>query len=126
MHVKLVSFQIDLNCVIYPGRMKHKYDDLHFITLRYPPFNYEGEIYYEICEERVNNQGVLYHCGESDHSFHHVCLCRNPHLKLGGTIKHGINNQTHTLALVLKSPTRNDPRYICGTKRLQGSVLFRM
>ena len=65
------NFRIDISRLWYV--IKHKFDD-HTITLRYPPFFYEGVFYGEVCEEAVNNQQWLYHCGESDHSFHSVCL----------------------------------------------------
>lgn len=42
-----VSFRIDMNCVLYPSRMKHKYDDLC-----------------EICEEWVNKNPHLKLGGE--------------------------------------------------------------
>lgn len=46
------DFHIHLHCAHYPSRMKHKYD-FHPVTLRYPPFFYEGVFYCEICEEQV-------------------------------------------------------------------------
>ncbi|WOG87770.1 hypothetical protein DCAR_0207001 [Daucus carota subsp. sativus] len=109
------SFRISVPCVFYPSTMKHKYDD-HPITLRYPPFFYEGAFYCELCEERVNNQWWLYHCDKSDHSFHANCLILGQKLKLGGTIRiHDNNDEMHTLALVFKRNVRtNSPLYMCG------------
>ncbi|WOG90373.1 hypothetical protein DCAR_0209617 [Daucus carota subsp. sativus] len=108
------NFQINVSSVFYPGTMKHKYED-HSITLRYPPFFYEGVFYCELCEERVNNQWWLYHCDESDHSFHSDCLLFWHRMKLGGTIRIDINDKMHTLAFVFKTNVRrNSPLHICG------------
>ncbi|XP_063937043.1 uncharacterized protein LOC108194965 isoform X1 [Daucus carota subsp. sativus] len=108
------SFQIHIDCVIYPSRMNHRYD-LHAVTLREPPFFYEGVFYCEICEEQVNNQRLLYHCDECDHSFHHYCLRWYESFKFGGIINRIIQEQPHALALVLKRTARDkSPLYICG------------
>ncbi|XP_074368418.1 uncharacterized protein LOC141708606 [Apium graveolens] len=108
------NFQINILSAFYPSRMKHKYE-IHPLTLRHPPFFYEGVFYCEICEEQVNNQLWLYHCGECDHSFHCDCLRWYESIKLGGTIELPFSNQTHTLALVLKkAPRKNLPPYVCG------------
>ncbi|WOG90365.1 hypothetical protein DCAR_0209609 [Daucus carota subsp. sativus] len=108
------NFRIEISTVFYPNTMKHKYDD-HPITLRYPPFFYEGAFYCELCEEQVNNQWWLYHCDESDHSFHSSCLHLLHRMKLGGTIRIYINDEMHTLAFVFKMNVRtNSPLFICG------------
>ncbi|WOG90426.1 hypothetical protein DCAR_0209670 [Daucus carota subsp. sativus] len=108
------NFHIFIGCVFYPTRMmKHRYDD-HPITLRHPPFFYEGVIYCEICEEQVNNQLWLYHCGKCDHSFHYTCLRWYESVKVGRTIKYNTGNQIHTLTLVLKRTTRRKSLpYLC-------------
>ncbi|XP_063945955.1 uncharacterized protein LOC135151436 [Daucus carota subsp. sativus] len=106
------NFQIDICCIIIPSRMEHKYDS-HPLTLRYPPFFYEGAFYCEICEERVNNQDLLYHCSESEHSYHYTCVFWLNNVKLGGTIKVIISDKPHTLALVMKTPTRKKPIHTC-------------
>ncbi|WOG90371.1 hypothetical protein DCAR_0209615 [Daucus carota subsp. sativus] len=108
------NFRVGIFSVSFPSTMKHKYDD-HPVTLRYPPFFYEGVFYCELCEEQVNNQGWLYHRGHSDHSFHSDCLLFWHRMKLGGTIRLDINDETHTLAYALKRNVRkNSPLYICG------------
>ncbi|XP_017240536.1 uncharacterized protein LOC108213271 [Daucus carota subsp. sativus] len=107
------DFHIVINSAFYPGSMKHRYDD-HPVTLRRPPFFYEGVFYCEICEDRVNNQWWLYHCDECDHSFHNGCLLSGGSVKLGGTVEVDFNDQSHTLALVLKRRTRKtQPQYYC-------------
>ncbi|WOG90369.1 hypothetical protein DCAR_0209613 [Daucus carota subsp. sativus] len=107
------NFQIRVTSVFYPSTMKNKYDE-HSITLRYPPLFYEGVFYCELCEEQVNNQWWLYHCDESDHSFHSACLHKPNRTKLGGTIRLDINDKMHTLAFVFKrNARRNAPLYIC-------------
>ncbi|WOG94693.1 hypothetical protein DCAR_0313990 [Daucus carota subsp. sativus] len=106
------TFQIHIFCAILPSKMEHKYDD-HPLTLRVPPFFYEGAFYCEICEERVNNQELLYHCSESEHSYHYYCGFLLNNVKLGGTIKFIIADKPHTLALVLKSPTRKTSSFTC-------------
>nr|XP_017241967.1 PREDICTED: uncharacterized protein LOC108214469 [Daucus carota subsp. sativus] len=98
------KFQIRIVCAFYPSKMKHKYDD-HPVTLRQPPFFYEGVFYCEICEGQVNNQWWLYHCGECDHSLHNHCLRWIESLKFGRTVELDINDQSHTLTLVLKNHT---------------------
>lgn len=111
------DFQISILGLSRPGTMKHRYDD-HPITLRYPPFFYEGVIYCEICEEQVNNQWSLFHCGECDHTFHVKCLHGLVNIKLGGTIGLYINNRPHILAYVYKrSERRNSPLYVCNNCR---------
>ncbi|XP_074361430.1 uncharacterized protein LOC141701697 [Apium graveolens] len=116
------TFQIHIISAFYPSRMKHKYDD-HPITLRYPPFFYEGVIYCEICEDQVNNQLWLYHCDECDHPFLHDCLRSYINVKCGGKIEHKIRNQPHTLTMILKKRTnRNRPLYSCDICK-QGSEL---
>ncbi|WOG90372.1 hypothetical protein DCAR_0209616 [Daucus carota subsp. sativus] len=108
------NFHIRVSSVFYPSTMKHKYDD-HSITLRYPPFFYQGVFYCELCEEQVNNQWWLYHCDESDHSFHSDCLHLPYRIKLGVTIRIDINDEMHTLAFVLERNVRtNSPLFICG------------
>ncbi|XP_063945530.1 uncharacterized protein LOC108214574 [Daucus carota subsp. sativus] len=107
------NFQIDIDSAFYPGSMKHRYDD-HPVTLRRPPFFYEGVFYCEICEDQVNNQWWLYHCDECDHSFHNDCLLSGGSVKLGRTVEVDINDQSHTLALVLKRRTRKtQSEYFC-------------
>ncbi|KAL1830194.1 hypothetical protein ACET3Z_008606 [Daucus carota] len=107
------NFRIAISSVFHPSTMKHKFDD-HTITLRYPPFFYEGVFYCELCEEAVNNQRWLYHCDESDHSFHYDCLRTLHRIKLGGIIRLDIKDEMHTLALVFKMNVRtNSPLYIC-------------
>nr|XP_017236945.1 PREDICTED: uncharacterized protein LOC108210177 isoform X2 [Daucus carota subsp. sativus] len=108
------NFRINIPSVFYPSTMKHKYED-HPITLRYPPFFYEGVFYCEVCEEQVNNQWWLYHCDESDHSFHFSCLCIMQRIKLGGTIIFcGNNSKKHTFVYVYKDNVRkNSPLYKC-------------
>lgn len=111
------NFHIGMNCVLCPSKVKHRYD-IHPITLRYPPFFHEGVFYCEICEEPVNNQWWLFHCDESDHSYHCKCLYSLDRIKLGGTILLDINNQKHKLALVRKMNTRpNSPLYLCANCR---------
>ncbi|WOG90370.1 hypothetical protein DCAR_0209614 [Daucus carota subsp. sativus] len=111
------NFLISVSCVFYPSTMKHKYDD-HSITLRYPPFFYQGVFYCELCEG-VNNQWWLYHCDESDHSFHSRCLCKPHRVKLGGTIILDNNEEKHTFVCVYKLNVRkNSPLYICVVCRL--------
>ncbi|WOG94037.1 hypothetical protein DCAR_0313328 [Daucus carota subsp. sativus] len=90
------NFHIDIASAFYPGRMKHRYDD-HPVTLRLPPFFYEGVFYCETCEDQVNNQRWLYHCDECDHSFHNHCLLWGGSVKLERNIELDINDQsTHT------------------------------
>ncbi|XP_074325450.1 uncharacterized protein LOC141663573 [Apium graveolens] len=107
------NFRISIECVFYPSSVKHRYDD-HSLILRHPPFFYEGVFYCQICEEQVNNQRLLYHCDECDQSFHEYCPISCLNVKLGETIKHSIDNQAHTLALVIKRTTKRDcPSYLC-------------
>ncbi|KAL8111479.1 uncharacterized protein LOC141666898 [Apium graveolens] len=108
------NFQIYMIiCVSGPSTIRHKYDD-HAITLRYPPFFYEGAFYCETCEEPVNNQRPLFHCDDCDYSFHYHCICLQARMKLGGTIQLDINDQKHTLAFVFKRNVRsNSPLYFC-------------
>ncbi|XP_017241307.1 uncharacterized protein LOC108214044 isoform X2 [Daucus carota subsp. sativus] len=106
------SFLIDMRCIIIPSRTKHKYD-AHPLTLRNPPFFYEGAFYCESCEERVSNQDLLFHCSESEHSYHYACGFWLNTVKLGGTIKVFIADKPHTLALVFKSPTIKRPIHTC-------------
>lgn len=107
------DFQIDMSCVSFPSTIRHKYDD-HAISLRDPPFFYEGAFYCETCEEPVNNQYSLFHCGECDHTFHWHCSRWQSRIKLGGTIELDINNELHTLAFVYKrNVRRNSPLYFC-------------
>ncbi|XP_017240615.1 uncharacterized protein LOC108213342 isoform X1 [Daucus carota subsp. sativus] len=107
------NFQIHLKCVFLPSSLEHKYE-IHPITLRYPPFFYEGVFYCESCEERVNNQELLYHCTESEHSYHFYCGFWLNTIKLGaGTIKVLIADKPHTLALVLKRSTRKKSACSC-------------
>ena len=115
MDVKFVATSGSMFLLYFtPSTMKHKYDD-HLITLRYPPFFYEGVFYCELCEERVNNQWWLYHCDESDHSFHSGCLCMQwRRIKLGGTIILWKNVKKHTFVYVYKQNVRkNSPLYKC-------------
>ncbi|WOG90140.1 hypothetical protein DCAR_0209383 [Daucus carota subsp. sativus] len=112
------KFHIHWHCALYPSQMKHKYDS-HSVTLRYPPFFYEGVFYCEVCEEQVNNQLMLYHCDACDHSFHFNCLCSRQSIKLGGTIDLKIDNRSHTLAFVLKKTTgKKSPDYVCRSCRV--------
>ncbi|WOG94043.1 hypothetical protein DCAR_0313334 [Daucus carota subsp. sativus] len=107
------NFHIDIASAFYPGRMKHRYDD-HPVTLRQPPFFYEGVFYCEICEDQVNNQWWLYHCEECDHSFHNNCLLWDGSVKLGRNIELDINDQPHTLTLVVKCRIKKtQPKYNC-------------
>ncbi|XP_017217805.1 uncharacterized protein LOC108195353 isoform X2 [Daucus carota subsp. sativus] len=106
------NFQMKKYCIFFPSSAKHKYET-HPLTLRYPPFFYEGVFYCEICEERVNNQELLYHCSESEHSFHRYCLGVISNMKLGGSIKVFIMDKPHTLALVIKNLTRNKSTDTC-------------
>ncbi|XP_017243177.1 uncharacterized protein LOC108215267 isoform X2 [Daucus carota subsp. sativus] len=106
------SFQIHICGIIIPSRMEHRYD-AHPLTLRYPPFFYEGAFYCEICEERVSNQDLLYHCSESEHSYHYSCGFGLNNVKLGGTIKVIIADKPHTLALVMKMPTTKKSIHTC-------------
>nr|XP_017243136.1 PREDICTED: uncharacterized protein LOC108215239 [Daucus carota subsp. sativus] len=106
------SFLIHIYSAIFPSRMEHKYET-HPITLRSPPFFYEGVFYCEICEEQVDNQYTLYHCSESDHSLHYYCFGLLINIKLGGTIKVDIGGEPHTLALVYKTVTRKNLTYTC-------------
>ncbi|KAL1825805.1 uncharacterized protein LOC108213565 [Daucus carota subsp. sativus] len=106
------NFQIHISCAIVPSKMEHKYD-VHPLTLKIPPFFFEGAFYCEICEERVNNQELLYHCRESEHSYHYYCGFLVSNIKLGGTIKVFIQGKPHTLALVSKRPTRKKSTYTC-------------
>ncbi|XP_017231501.1 uncharacterized protein LOC108205891 isoform X2 [Daucus carota subsp. sativus] len=111
------NFQIHILCLFYASTIKHRYDD-HPITLRYPPFFYEGVIRCDVCEEQVHNQGLLYHCGNCDQSFHYKCLRLADNVKLGRTMKLTLNNQPHTLVYVVKMSERNEsPMYICGICR---------
>nr|XP_017233795.1 PREDICTED: uncharacterized protein LOC108207877 [Daucus carota subsp. sativus] len=89
--------------------------DLHPLSLRHPLFFYEGVLYCEICEDQVNNQRWLYHCGECDHSFHSECIHWYENIKFGGSIEVTIRDQPHTLVLIFKgSPmTRFPPMYMC-------------
>ncbi|XP_017240641.1 uncharacterized protein LOC108213365 [Daucus carota subsp. sativus] len=106
------NFQIHKYCLFLPSSLEHKYE-IHPITLRYPPFFYEGAFYCEICEERVNNQKLLYHCSESERSYHYYCGLSLKNVKSGGSIKVFIADKPHTLALVLKRPTRKKSTYVC-------------
>lgn len=106
------NFQIHIYCAIFPSRVEHMYD-IHHITLRYPPFFYEGVFYCEICEEQVDNQELLYHCSESEHSFHYYCFSFHRTIKLGGIIDVTIMDKPHTLTLVVKLPTRKNSTYTC-------------
>ncbi|WOG90375.1 hypothetical protein DCAR_0209619 [Daucus carota subsp. sativus] len=105
------NFRMNVSSVLVPSTMKHKYDAS--ITLRYPPFFYEGAFYCELCEDRVNNQRWLYHCDKSDHSFHSDCLFSWQKIKLGGTVRIDINDKMHTLAFVFKMNV-SAALYICG------------
>ncbi|KAL1825804.1 hypothetical protein ACET3Z_012582 [Daucus carota] len=106
------SFQIHIYCAIFPSKMEHNYE-VHPLTLRNPPFFYEGAFYCEVCEERGNNQELLYHCTESEHSYHYYCGLLVDNIKLGRKIKILIEDKPHTLALVLKRPTRKKTRHTC-------------
>ncbi|XP_074336708.1 uncharacterized protein LOC141673876 [Apium graveolens] len=101
------SFKISMLCAFYPSRMKHRYDD-HPLTLRQPPFFYEGVFYCEICEEHVNNQVWLYHCGEScDHSFHYDCLRWHESIKLERNFKIRRNDILHKYRVLKRSFRKN-------------------
>ena len=97
------DFQIHILSAFYPRKITHKYDP-HLLTLRQPPFFYEGVLYCQICEERVNNQFWLYYCDECDRGYHCDCVRQYENVKLGGTIKLRLNDENHTFALVLKRP----------------------
>ncbi|WOG83610.1 hypothetical protein DCAR_0102787 [Daucus carota subsp. sativus] len=108
-----IGFQVHIFCAFYPDRMNQRYDN-HQVTLRHPPFFYEGVFYCEICEKQVNNQWWLYHCGKCDHSFHFNCLRPYENVKVGGTIEYNISNRPHKLALVLKgSADKDSPHSLC-------------
>lgn len=81
-----------------------------------PPFFYQGVFYSEICEEEVNNQGLLYHC---DHSFHYSCP-RQTNIKYKKISCFDISNQRHIFALVNKQ----ESRVLLWQLDLQGSMLF--
>nr|XP_017245341.1 PREDICTED: uncharacterized protein LOC108217000 [Daucus carota subsp. sativus] len=103
---------ISILCVFLPSIVKHRFDS-HPITLRLPPFFYEGVFYCELCEEQVNNQWPLYHCDESDHSFHYNCFDLLPNIKFGGTIELDIDHKSHTFTFVLERPKKKGFLYKC-------------
>ena len=103
---------ISILCVFLPSIVKHRFDS-HPITLRLPPFFYEGVFYCELCEEQVNNQWPLYHCDESDHSFHFNCFDLLPNIKFGGTIELDIDHKSHTFTFVLERPKKKGFLYKC-------------
>ncbi|XP_074332637.1 uncharacterized protein LOC141670603 isoform X2 [Apium graveolens] len=115
------DIKIDIPCASMPARIKHISHKKHSLAMSLlkdsvcrPLFHYEGVFYCEICEEQVNNQLWLYHCYETDLSFHNECLHWYENIKFGGTIVVEIGNKNHTLTLVLKRRARKkSPHYIC-------------
>nr|XP_017245342.1 PREDICTED: uncharacterized protein LOC108217001 [Daucus carota subsp. sativus] len=103
---------ISILCAFLPSVIKHRFDS-HPITLRLPPFFYEGVFYCEMCEEQVNNQWALYHCDKSDHSFHYDCFDLLYNVKFGGTIELDIDHKSHIFTFVLERPKKKGFLYKC-------------
>lgn len=99
------SCRIHTKCLSLPSTIRHRWDP-HPISLIYPPFDYEGVIYCEICEELVNANYWFYHCRECDQSFHTECLRPLHNVKVGDRVDVDVALHPHTMTLVYKR--RND------------------
>lgn len=104
------GYQIHKSCVLYPSQLRHRWDP-HPISLIYPPFFHQGQIYCEICEEEINPNNWLYHCRECDQSFHTDCIRPYHNAKVGDEVI--VDLHEHALTYVHKRKRLYPRPFMC-------------
>ncbi|GAA0139292.1 hypothetical protein LIER_00868 [Lithospermum erythrorhizon] len=115
---KYCNFDLHLHCLMLPKTTKHRFDSKNSLTLRYPPHSYHARPFdCAECEEEINPNYWLYHCEESDLSFHVDCINRSwkkNNSKFGQKIQ--ITSHPHPLKYVYRASVKS-PCHGCESKR---------
>lgn len=102
------NFHLHINCVSFPGALRHMYDK-HYIPLTYtPPKDHPSEFICEICEADINPRFWFYHCQDCNQSFHTRCISPADwysNVKFGGTVNFD-NHPQHPLTLIRNSKSK--------------------